>query len=247
MLQHTCFHPDVVDVASQRDRLRADRLPARAVVLVQQLLRLECQELDSPVCVGSVVELECTLDRIDALVVQVADQAVETAGVGERGRRRQVRVAERGGDLRGVEQRRAVRRIAGELLRFPEADQRAAALGVLDGAEQLERVRKELCGVGRREAVERAAPGRDRVASRLHGIASGQPPVQRQLRDTRAGLWFVELLQAERDAVMHGRPPACSQAFVQRLVDQRMDEAEAAHVLARLVEERGLNRRLEPF
>ena len=160
VMQHACSDPRIADVARQRDRLGGQRLPPGAVVLVEQLLRLERQELRPPPGIGAVVELERALDRVDPLVVQVADEAREAAGVGERGGGGQIGVAERRRDLCGVQQRRAVRRVAGQLLRLAQPDQRPAALRVLDRAEQVERVGEQLRRLRRSEAVERAPPRR---------------------------------------------------------------------------------------
>ena len=94
VLQHARPDSRVADVARERDRLRGERLPPGAVVLVEQLLRLQRQQLGAPARIGAVVELERALDRIDPLVVEVADQAREAAGVGERCGRGEIGVAE---------------------------------------------------------------------------------------------------------------------------------------------------------
>ena len=124
MLQHACPDPGIADVACQRDRLHRERLPARRIVLVEELLRLKRQQQRPPSEVGTVVELERAFDRFLPLVVEVADEAREAAGVRERRGGGQVGVAERRGDLRGLQQRRAVGGVARQLLRLSQADQR---------------------------------------------------------------------------------------------------------------------------
>ena len=206
-------------------------------MLVEQLLRLQSQELGAPAGVGVVIELDGTRDRLDPLVVEVADEAVEAAGVGERCGSSELGVGERRRDRRGVQQRRAVRRIAGQLLCLAEADQGATALRVLSRAQQVERVGKQLRGLRRGKAVECMPPGTRRIVSGLRAVDRRQAPVQRQLRDVFARVLPVELLERKRDPVVHARSPSRTQLRVQRLVDQRMHKAEAAELLGRLVQE----------
>ncbi len=58
-----------------------------------------------------------------------------------------------------MQQRLPVGRVAGQLLRLAEANQRAAAVCILDLAEQLERVGEQLRGLRRRKAVKCAPAG----------------------------------------------------------------------------------------
>ena len=95
VLQHACPDSRIADVTCERDRLLGKRLPPDAVVLVEQLLRLQREQLGAPARIGAVVELERALDRIDPLVVEVADQTREAAGVGERRGSGQVGVTKR--------------------------------------------------------------------------------------------------------------------------------------------------------
>ena len=196
----------IVDVARERDRLGGERLPPRAVVLVEQLLRLQREQLGAPAGVGPVVELERAFDRLDPLVVEVADQAREPAGVGESRGGGQIGIAERRRDPRRVQQRRAIRRVAGQLLRLAEADQRPAAFGVLDRAEQLERVGEQLRRLRRREAVEREPPGAapsSALPSSLSIAASRQ--CSASSATWSAGSCPYSVLERDRDAVVHAR------------------------------------------
>ena len=95
VLQHACPDSRITDVTRERYRLLGERLPPDAVVLEEQLLRLQCQELGTPARIGAVVQLERALDRINSLVVEVADETREAAGIGERCGSGQVRVAKR--------------------------------------------------------------------------------------------------------------------------------------------------------
>ncbi len=61
-----------------------------------------------------------------------------------------------------------------------------------------------------------------------------------------AGILPVQLLQRERDAVVDARAPGRAEPLVQRLVDQRVHETEAAELLARLVQQRCCHRGLQP-
>ena len=85
----------IADLARELDRLGGERLPAGAVVLVEQLLRLQRQQPRAPADIGEVVELDRALDRFDPLAVEVADEAREAAGVRERCGRCELGVAER--------------------------------------------------------------------------------------------------------------------------------------------------------
>ena len=77
------------------DRLGGERLPPGAVVLVEQLLRLQRQQLRAPARIGAVVEFDRALDRVDPFVVEVADETREAAGVRERRGSGEIGVAER--------------------------------------------------------------------------------------------------------------------------------------------------------
>ena len=99
VLQHARPDSRIADVARERDRLRGERLPPGAVVLVEQLLRLQRQQLGAPARVGAVVELDRAFDRVDPLVVEVADEAREASGVGERRGSGQIGITERRRDL----------------------------------------------------------------------------------------------------------------------------------------------------
>ena len=158
-LQDVRPDPRIVDVTRERDRLGCQRLPPGAIVLVEQFLRLEREQLGGSPHVGAVVERDGTFDRLHPLVVELADQAGEAARVGKSGGCGEIGIAERRGDPGGLQQRLPVRRVADQLLRLAEADQRAAAVGVVDLAEQLERVGEQLRGVRRREALERPPSG----------------------------------------------------------------------------------------
>ncbi len=83
VLQHARPDPRIADVTRKCDRLGRQRLPPGAVVLIEQLLRLECEQLGGSPHVGAVVELDGTFDRVHPFVVELADQAHETARVGQ--------------------------------------------------------------------------------------------------------------------------------------------------------------------
>ncbi len=140
VLQHARPDPRVANLSRERNRLGGQRLPPCAVVLVEQLLRLQREQLWAPTRISALVEFERSLDRIDPRLVELADGARETARVGQSGVRSQPTILERRSNPRRLQQRLTIRRIAGQLLGPPEPDQRTATLGILDRAEQPQRV-----------------------------------------------------------------------------------------------------------
>ena len=93
-------------------------------------------------------------------------------------------------------------------------------------------------GLVRREALKRAFSSAAGVVRRLGPVHRDgrQPPVKRELREAIARVVAVELLERLRDLLVHARPAGRAEALVQRLVDERVGEAELPHVLGRLAQ-----------
>src|ERR1700730_17668472 len=120
MLEHVCQGPLVSSAARQRERLVGERSAAREVGIPAQLLRLEREQARAAGRVRRIVQLERTLRRVNALLVDLAKPGAPglTSLVRQGGFRCEVPVRQSKGDAGRLQQSLAMRWIAGLELGF---------------------------------------------------------------------------------------------------------------------------------
>ena len=187
-----------------------------------------------------VVELERSCDRRQQFVVDLSEHIGQTATVLEHSAGSEPRIRHCRRDPRCLQQGLPIPGVTDQALRLTEPDQRSAALDRIAGAEQLDRVAEQPCRLRGGEAVERLLARARGVVRRLrptdrHGR---QPPVQRQLPEVLAGVGLVQLLQRPCYALVRPRASRCAESFVERLLDQCVNESKPPHSLGRLLQQR---------
>ena len=237
--EHRRERPRIGRLAGERDRLIGQRTAPGALRFERQLLGQQRQQPRVAGRLRRVVELERPLERRDPLQIDAAVAAHETAVVRERRAGGEVCVPQLRCDSRRLQERLAVGRHTRLPLRLAEPDQRLGPGSGRGRTKHVERVAEQLCGLARREAVERSLPGPQRVVGCSWPVDRhrGQPPVHGQLAQMLVGIGAVQLLDGLGDSVVEPRTAGPSQPLVQRVIDQRVLEVEPSDHIGRLTQQ----------